>query len=137
MSSILVKMPVPPHRQKVLVGEEGAETEMRLQQWANKKAFAEGLKGEEATARRNQLMQEAISEPEKHGIIFMSGKPIPLEGMEEPEGEVEVESAPEESAGSAAMPSGQMSLEDFVDKKSFDPHPGDAMLKAIRYMMGR
>ena len=50
MSNILVKMPVKPHRQQVFwnKGGEEAAAPMKLQSWANKTAFAEGLVGEEA-----------------------------------------------------------------------------------------
>ena len=78
MSMILVKMPVRPDRQRVLVGEEGAETDMRLRQWANKKAFAEGLTGEAAAARRDELMREAVGDAGKHGLTFMD-EPIPFD----------------------------------------------------------
>jgi hypothetical protein len=193
MSMILVKMPVRPDRQRVLVGEEGDETDMKLRQWANKKAFAEGLGGEAAATRRDELMREAITDPSKHGLTFMD-KPIPFdeEGEEKethtmPDG-TEMEGASHEEAigeeGDAAdkeieqmhrleeelthgkdeseidrdevqaqieaamssaakpttpaskpLPTGQTTLEDFAPK-SFDPHPGDAMLKAVRARMG-
>ena len=176
MSMILVKMPVRPDRQRVLVGEEGDETDMKLRQWANKKAFAEGLAGEEAAARRDELMREAVGDAGKHGLTFMD-KPIPFdeEGAEPthtmPDG-TEMEGASHEEAtgeakdpmddprwkedmsedesfdlaeamgeerkpkipASKPLPTGQTSLEDW-GPKSFDPHPGDEMLKAVRARM--
>jgi hypothetical protein len=166
MSAILVKMPVRPDRQRVLVGEEGSEEDMRLRQWANKKAFAEGLAGEEAAARRDELMREAVGDAGKHGLTFMD-KPIPFdeegevpspnrevtgedwddspeaydfkEGMKWADPEDEVQHALGEKdpkpPASKPVPTGQTSLEDFAPK-SFDPHPGDAMLKAVRARMG-
>ena len=181
MSMILVKMPVRPDRQRVLVGEEGDETDMKLRQWANKKAFAEGLTGEEAAARRDELMREAVGDAGKHGLTFMDD-PIPFDVDEEndpdawmgdespehfedmkeqgypkggpPEGPFigEDPSSPEDPHGhlddgdpevqqwqssktKKPLPTGQTSLDDFAPK-SFDPHPGDAMLKAVRARLG-
>ena len=199
MSLILIKMPVKPHRQKVLIGEEGSEEEMRLNKWANR-AAAQALReqgkpasGPEFEAMRDQMMEEAIADAGKsHGITFMDD-PIPLSGpeeapQEEPEDsdfykvgqrdmsirnetdihgnpieeeapgselfdedgklkepagaepaeeeEPEVEAAPEGSESSA--PTGQTSLLDWTSEKktSFDPQPGDLMLKAVRAKMG-
>lgn len=193
MSLILIKMPVKPHRQKVLIGEEGSEEEMRLNKWANRaaaKALREQGKpasGPEFEAMRDQLMQEAIADAGKsHGITFMDD-PIPLSGPEEDapepeadpqmprikggglsgefapkeeeapgselfdaqgnlkqpgaptpvEEEPEVEAAPE-SAQTSEVPSGQTTLFDFTSEKktSFDPQPGEMMLKAVRAKLG-
>jgi len=188
MSMILVKMPVRPDRQRVLVGEEGAETDMRLRQWANKKAFAEGLTGEAAAARRDELMREAVKDAGKHGLTFMDD-PIPFdvddekdpdawmgdespkhfenmkeqgypkggppegpfigEGDEPPEGASMADDGSwynlddgdpkvqqwQSSKTKKPLPTGQTSLDDFAPK-SFDPHPGDAMLKAVRARLG-
>lgn len=87
MSWVLVKMPVAPHRQRVLVGDD----EMRLQQWANKQAAAalreEGKPagGPEFEAMRDALMREAVSDPKSHDMMFMGGPAIPFddEGGEE------------------------------------------------------
>jgi len=73
-----------PHRQKVL--PEGAESHMRLQQWANrhpstKEAFASG--GDEArTAHRDNLMREAVADPSAHKLSFVGGEPIPFDEEE-------------------------------------------------------
>ena len=73
-----------PHRQKVL--PEGADSHMRLQQWANrhpttKEAFASG--GDEArTAHRDNLMREAVADPSAHGLMFVGGEPIPFDEEE-------------------------------------------------------
>lgn len=75
MSKILIKMPVKPHRQKILT-DEGEE--MRLQQWANKKAAKElgGLgadaHGEQFESSRNTLMRDAVENPESHNIKFFN-----------------------------------------------------------------
>jgi len=68
-----------PHRQKVLPA--GADKHLKLQSWANKQAFAEGLSGEEATARRDALMREGVTNPEKHGLMFVDGPPIPFDDV--------------------------------------------------------
>jgi len=154
MSMILVKMPIRPDRQRVLIGEEGDETDMKLRQWANKKAFAEGLAGEEAAARRDELMREAVGDAgKKHGITFMDDPipfdeeepvPVPDEGEKAEDQSIPMEGASHEEAtgeakpkppASKPLPTGQTTLEDFAPK-SFDPHPGDAMLKAIRARLG-
>ena len=73
-----------PHRQKVL--PEGADSHMRLQQWANrhpttKEAFTSG--GDEArTAHRDNLMREAVADPSAHGLSFVGGEPIPFDEEE-------------------------------------------------------
>ena len=66
-----------PHRQKVLPA--GADKHLKLQSWANKQAFAEKLLGDEATARRDALMREAVADPTKHGLRFIDGEPIPFD----------------------------------------------------------
>ena len=94
MSKILIKQ-LRPHRQKVLT-EDGEE--MRLQQWANKKA-ASGMRqaggdatGEQFTQARDALMREAVANPEEHGLKFM-GERMPFEGqeLEEPLSEPDME----------------------------------------------
>jgi hypothetical protein len=47
--------------------------------------------------------------------------------------------AEEGASASAPIPTGQKTLDDWMDdekKTSFDPHPGDVMLKAIRARLG-
>ena len=80
---ILIKA-MRPHRQKVLT--EGGE-EMRLQQWANKKA-ASALReaggdagGEQFNQARDALMHAAVNNPEEHGLKFM-GERVPFDGQE-------------------------------------------------------
>ena len=88
------------HRQKVLT-EDGQE--MRLQQWANKKAGA-ALRSsstrdlrplystEQFQQARNALMREAVANPDEHGLKFM-GERMPFEGqtLEESLSEPDVE----------------------------------------------
>jgi len=84
-----------PHRQKVLPA--GADKHLKLQSWANKKAFSEKLLGDEATARRDVLMREAVANPEAHGLRFVDGPAIPFDDAPVPE----------------TLPSGQPTLDDF------------------------
>lgn len=98
---ILIKA-MKPHRQKILT-ESGEE--MRLQQWANKKA-AEALRGaggdvqgEQFQQARDALMREAVANPDAHGLKFMNER-MPFEGqtLEESlsEPDIEGEQGPEE-----------------------------------------
>ena len=96
---VLIKA-MRPHRQKVLT-EDGQE--MRLQQWANKKAGA-ALRSsstrdlrplystEQFQQARNALMREAVANPDEHGLKFM-GERMPFEGqtLEESLSEPDVE----------------------------------------------
>lgn len=79
---VLIKA-MKPHRQKILT-ENGEE--MRLQQWANKKA-AEALRGaggdvqgEQFQQARDALMREAVANPDAHGLKFMNER-MPFEGQ--------------------------------------------------------
>ena len=96
---VLIKA-MRPHRQKVLT-EDGQE--MRLQQWANKKAGAalrssnvSGLRPHYSTEQfqqaRDALMREAVANPDEHGLKFM-GERMPFEGqtLEESLSEPDVE----------------------------------------------
>ena len=72
-----------PHRQKILTNDG---EEVRLQQWANKKA-AESLRsagneasGEQFTQARDMLMRDAVANPEEHGLKFMNER-VPFEGQ--------------------------------------------------------
>ncbi len=72
-----------PHRQKILTNDG---EEVRLQQWANKKA-AESLRtaggdasGEQFTQARDMLMRDAVENPEEHGLKFMNER-VPFEGQ--------------------------------------------------------
>ena len=97
MGKILIKA-VRPNRQKVLT-EDG--NEIKLQQWANKKA-AETLRGaggdasgEQFNHAREALMRQAVENPEEFGLKFM-GERVPFEGQRleeelsepDPEGEM-------------------------------------------------
>ena len=91
---VLIKA-MRPHRQKVLT-EDGEE--MRLQQWANKKASAAlrtaggEASGEQFSQARDALMREAVANPNEHGLKFL-GERIPFEGqtLEESLSEPDVE----------------------------------------------
>lgn len=145
MSKILIKMPVKPHRQKILT-DEGEE--MRLQQWANKKAAKElgGLgadaHGEQFESSRNTLMRDAVENPESHNIKFFNdivpfdeepnaadkeiGQMHQLEeelthGKDESEiDRDEIDRQIDEKFGSTTinqpLPTGQTTLEDFSTK---------------------
>jgi hypothetical protein len=92
---VLIKA-MRPNRQKVLT-ESGEE--MRLQQWANKKAAAQmreggsAPSGEQFEQARDALMREAVANPNEHGLKFM-GERVPFEGqtLEESLSEPDVES---------------------------------------------
>jgi len=98
MSKILIKA-VKPHRQKILT--EGGE-ELRLQQWANRKAAGAlrgaggDTSGEQFTQSRDKLMRDALMNPDEHGIKFVGGKPVMFDDMQQPEGP---ESGPDEFMG--------------------------------------
>jgi len=83
MSKILIKMPMKPHRQKVLT-EAGEEK--RLQQLANQMAARElrgaggDAQGDQFTTARDALMRDMVANPEAHNIKFM-GERVPFEGQ--------------------------------------------------------
>ena len=85
--NIRVLKAMRPHRQKVLT-EKGEE--MRLQQWANKKAAnalrsdGRDVQGEEFSSTRDALMREAVANPKSHGLTFLGGERVPFEGQELP-----------------------------------------------------
>ncbi len=83
MSKILIKMPMKPHRQKVLTPDG---QEVRLQQFANRMA-ADALRGaggdasgDQFTSARDKLMRDIVANPEAHNIKFM-GERVPFEGQ--------------------------------------------------------
>ena len=83
MSKILIKMPMKPHRQKVLT-EAGEEK--RLQQLANQMAARElraaggDVQGDQFTTARDALMRDMVANPEAHNIKFMNER-VPFEGQ--------------------------------------------------------
>ena len=83
MGRILIKA-IKPHRQKILVDGK----EMKLQQWANRKAAATlrdmggDVQGEQFTNSRDNLMRDAVMNHENYGIKFVDREPIPFEGQE-------------------------------------------------------
>ena len=83
MSRILIKMPMKPHRQKVLTPDG---QEVRLQQLANRMAANElrgaggDAQGEQFTSSRDKLMRDMVANPEAHNIKFM-GERVPFEGQ--------------------------------------------------------
>ena len=116
MSRILVKA-IKPHRQKILVDGK----EMKLQQWANRKAAAAlrdmggDVQGEQFTNSRDNLMRDAVMNPENYGIKFVDREPIPFEGqeltpklstpdIEAERAEIDEEFAPDEDEGEVPSP---------------------------------
>jgi len=83
MSKILIKMPMKPHRQKVLTPDG---QEVRLQQFANRMAANElrgaggDASGDQFTSSRDKLMRDMVANPESHNIKFM-GERVPFEGQ--------------------------------------------------------
>ena len=83
MSRILIKA-IKPHRQKILVDGK----EMKLQQWANRKAagalrdMGGDVHGEQFTNSRDNLMRDAVMNPENYGIKFVDREAVPFEGQE-------------------------------------------------------
>lgn len=132
MSKILIKA-MKPHRQRVLT-EDGQE--MKLQQWANKKAAAalRGAGGEASGMQfeqaRNALMREAVMNPAEHGLKFLNER-IPFEGQQlseeltdpDAEGEaaaIDSQFAPEEDSQIKPFP--QEKLEELgLNRVSFTP----------------
>ena len=98
MKRILIKA-VKPHRQKIMT-ESGEE--MKLQQWANRKAAGAlrgaggDTSGEQFTQSRDKLMREALMNPEEHGIKFVGGAPVmfdDMQPMDDMQGEAEADFA--------------------------------------------
>lgn len=86
--TIIILKEAKPHKQKILVDGQ----EMRLNQWANKKAAEEMRKlgasasGESWDEARNNLIQDALANPESHGINFVDGAPADFESsLSEPD----------------------------------------------------
>lgn len=83
MSKILIKMPMKPHRQKVLTPDG---QEVRLQQFANRMAAGAlrgaggDASGDQFTSARDKLMRDMVANPEAHNIKFM-GERVPFEGQ--------------------------------------------------------
>ncbi len=100
-----------PHRQKVLPA--GADKHLKLQSWANKQAFAEKLLGDEATARRDALMREAVADPEKHGLRFVDGGPIPFDDEITDEDTAQIVANPGSTFNTPPKDKNQTSLDDF------------------------
>jgi len=155
MSRILVKA-IKPHRQKIL---NEAGDEMRLQQFANRRASAEGLgAGDQFVMRRDEIMRDALMNPERYNIKFLDNR-IPFEGMEpfeertsvpdveaeraSMEAQSEPESVPTPALGADPImesPNRQSSLMEFRDEESARKRPGvdlfDAEGKLKGHFMG-
>ena len=75
-----------PHRQKVLPA--GADKHMKLQSWANRRVAADMrarnavAAGPEFEGLRNELMRDAVSNPDEHGLRFVNGPAITFEEEE-------------------------------------------------------
>ena len=128
MTVYILKQP-NPHRQKILV--DGEPT--RLGKWANRKAAAAvgELGGDRAgpdwQMARDNLIQEAMANPQAHGIEFLDGVP---EGAQEPQmnqpnvtGEEQTaieQGYPPEAAAPAPSEPPHGGHPDFMYRKSFD-----------------
>ena len=135
MSKILIKMPMKPHRQKVLTPDG---QEVRLQQFANRMAANElrgaggDASGDQFTSARDKLMRDIVANPEAHNIKFM-GERVPFEGqtlgeslsMPDIAGEAEADFALRQEELEQAMKEGTIpneTQEDIdADKKRFNP----------------
>ena len=92
----------PYHRQRVL--PEGADTHMRLQQWANRHPSTKAMEGDARVPHRDQLMRDAVRNPQKHGLMLLDNIPHP----DDVEGSESIEDAMSEGAKG-----GQPTLMDF------------------------
>jgi hypothetical protein len=125
--TIYVLKEVSPNRQKILVDGQ----EMRLGKWANRKAagaigeLGGDRSGPDWQMARDNLIQEALANPQEHGIQFLDGAP---EGAQTELSEPDIEGDEEQTAieegyppEAAAPPPdpAQTSLRDFVTRKSF------------------
>ena len=134
MKRILIKA-VKPHRQKIMT-ESGEE--MKLQQWANRKAAGAlrgaggDTSGEQFTQSRDKLMREALMNPEEHGIKFVGGAPVMFDDMQKPEME-EPMSEPMEMESAPSMPEAEMPKpEDEDDEPSYLDFYRKSFQKAVR-----
>ena len=119
MGNILIKA-IRPHRQKVLT-DQGEE--LKLQQWANKKA-AEALRGaggdtsgEQFTQAREALMRQALENPDEHGLKFM-GERVPFEGQRLEEELSEPDPEGEMAAIDSQFAPKNNDIEDIVDSST-------------------
>lgn len=126
MSQVIVKA-IRPHRQKVLT-DQGEE--LKLQQWANKKA-AESLRGaggdasgEQFTQAREALMRQALENPDEHGLKFM-GERVPFEGqrLEEELSEPDPEGEMAEIDSQFETPQTRAKLASSYADRRIRPHP--------------
>ena len=119
MSRILIKMPMKPHRQKVLT-EAGEEK--RLQQLANQMAARElraaggDVQGDQFTTARDALMRDMVANPEAHNIKFMNER-VPFEGQTLGESL----SMPDVAGERAAIDSEFADKEEPKEEKEFNP----------------
>tara|TARA_R110002051_G_scaffold313850_1_gene390288 strand:- start:1458 stop:2039 length:582 start_codon:yes stop_codon:yes gene_type:complete len=116
MGKILIKA-IRPNRQKVLT-EDG--NELKLQQWANKKA-AETLRGAGGDAQgeqwkqaRDAFMRQAVENPEEFGLKFM-GERVPFEGQRLEEELTEPDPEGEAAAIDSEFAPKNNDIEDIVD----------------------
>jgi len=99
------------HRQRVVPNafdakgnEMAGGKPMRLQQWANKHPSTKAMEGDARVPHRDQLMRDAVSNPQKHGLVLLDNIPHP----DDVEGSESMEDAMSEGAKG-----GQPTLMDF------------------------
>ena len=97
----------PFHRQRVL--PMGSDKHMRLQQWANRHPSTKAMEGDMRIPFRDQLMRNAIRNPEMYGLQLLDNIPHPDDVME-----VGVKAPPLVSeAEPEETPTGQKTLFEF------------------------
>jgi hypothetical protein len=107
----------PFHRQRVL--PMGSDKHMRLQQWANRHPSTKAMEGAMRIPFRDQLMRNAVQDPEMYGLQLLDNIPHPDDMMEEAEPEQPPPDPrrrtvlPPAEGGKPEMPAGQKTLFEF------------------------
>ena len=105
----------PFHRQRVL--PEGADTHMRLQQWANRHPSTKAMEGDARIPHRDQLMRDAARNPEMYGLMLLDNIPHPDDVINDPTEIIDEPRRhtvlPPAEGGKPEMPAGQKTLFEF------------------------